>query len=102
MSAQKATRSRANAYLAGISTGSARMLIQVLVGLFLTPFILKFLDREQYAIFGLTLELLTWLTLLDIGVAAGLKMQAARLSGKPDPDRLNRMVSTAFFSQNAI
>jgi O-antigen/teichoic acid export membrane protein len=102
MPAQKATRSRAQAYLAGISTGSARMLIQVLVGVFLTPFILKFLDREQYAIFGLTLELLTWLTLLDIGVAAGLKMQAARLSGKPDPDRFNRMVSTAFFSQNAI
>lgn len=95
-------RSRSYNYLAGLGTGSVRMFVHVLVGVFLTPFTLRFLDRQEYAIFGLTLEILTWLTLLDVGITAGLRIQAARLTGKPDPERLNRMASTAFFSQNIV
>src|SRR5438094_886350 len=85
-----ANKSRAYNYLAGISTGTVRMLIHVMVGVCLTPFTLRFLDREEYAIFGLTLEILTWLTLLDVGISAGLRIQAARLTGKPDPEKFNR------------
>src|SRR5579872_7511084 len=97
-----AKKTRTFNYLAGLGTGSVRMFVHVLVGVFLTPFTLRFLDREEYAIFGLTLELLTWLTLLDVGITAGLRIQAARLTGQPDQDRLNRMASTAFFAQNAV
>jgi O-antigen/teichoic acid export membrane protein len=43
-----------------------------------------------------------WLGLLDIGIASGLSMQAAQLTGKSDPERLNRLASTAFFTQNAV
>ena len=99
---QPAAKSRSFNYLAGLSTGSVRMLVHVLVGVFLTPFTLHYLDREEYAIFGLTLELLTWLTLLDVGISAGLRIQAARMTGKPDSERLNRMASTAFFAQNVV
>lgn len=95
-------RSRSFNYLAGLSTGSVRMFVHVLVGVFLTPFTLRFLDRQEYAVFGLTLEVLTWLTLLDVGISAGLRIQAARLTGTPDPERLNRMASTAFFAQNIV
>ncbi|MDB6121285.1 MAG: Polysaccharide biosynthesis protein [Pedosphaera sp.] len=95
-------KTRSFNYLAGISTGTVRMLLHVLVGVFLTPFTLHYLDREEFAVFSLTLELLTWLTLLDVGISAGLRIQAARLSGKPDQEKLNRMASTAFFAQNFI
>src|SRR5204862_5578763 len=47
-------------------------------------------------------DLLMWLGLLDIGITSGLAVQAAQLSGKPDGERLNRLASTAFFTQNLV
>lgn len=94
--------SRLRNYVAGVSTGSARMLIHVLVGLWLTPFTLGYLDREEFAIFSLTLDILTWLTLLDLGITAGLRIQASRLAGTPAQETINRLASTAFFAQNAV
>ncbi len=89
-------------YLAGVGTSYVRMFANVLVGLWLTPFTLRYLDREQFAIFSLILSLLVWLGLLDFGITAGLRIQAARLAGGPDADKLNRLASTAFFAQNLI
>ena len=89
-------------YVAGIGTGSFRMLLQVVVGLWLTPFILRYLDRQEFAIFSLTLEVLTWLTLLDIGITAGLRTQAARFDNFAEQEKINRLASTAFFAQNII
>jgi Na+-driven multidrug efflux pump len=96
------TDSRFKRYLAGVGTGYVRMFAHVAVGLWLTPFTLRYLDREQYAIFSIILNLLTWLGLLDLGITAGLRIQAARLTGAPDKDRLNALASTAFFAQNVI
>jgi Na+-driven multidrug efflux pump len=95
-------KSRFQNYLAGLSTGAVRMLIQVLVGIWLTPFTLRYLDREQFAIFSIALDLLTWLTLLDIGISAGLRVQAARLTGATNQEKINRLASTAFLAQNVI
>ena len=96
------SHNRLRNYLTGLSTGSARMIIHVLVGLWLTPYTLRFLDREEFGLFTLTLDVLGWLTLMDLGITAGIRIQAARLSGQPEPEKINRLVSTAFFAQNAI
>lgn len=77
-------------------------LVTMVVGLWLTPFTLRFLNREEYAIFTLAGDMLMWLGLLDIGISAGLNVQAAQLSGKPDIERLNRLASTSFFTQNIV
>ena len=95
-----ATRTRT--YLKGLGSGYVATLATILVGLWLTPFTLRFLDREEYAVFTLASDLLMWLGMLDLGVTAGLNVQAAQLSGRPDPERLNRLASTAFFTQNGI
>ncbi|MCG3148769.1 MAG: hypothetical protein PCFJNLEI_02216 [Verrucomicrobiae bacterium] len=94
--------SRAANYLRGLGTGYVRMFVQVLVGLWLVPFTLQYLDRERFAIFSLTLGILGWLALLDFGITGGLRVQAARLTGRPNPDELNRLVSSAFFTQCAV
>ena len=94
--------SRTRNYLAGLGTGYAATLVTVAVGLWLTPFTLRFLDREEYAIFALAGDILMWLNLLDIGITAGLNVQAAQLTGRPDQDRLNRLASTAFFTQMVV
>ena len=89
-------------YVAGLGTGSFRMILQVAVGLWLTPFILHYLDRQEFAIFTLSLEVLNWLTLLDVGITAGLRAQAARFNNHQEQDRTNRLASTAFYTQNII
>jgi len=97
---RKGTKTRN--YIAGLTTGYVFMFANVLVGLWMTPFTLRFLDREQYAIFTMSGDVLMWLTLLDLGISAGLRVQAAQLMGRPDPERLNRLASTAFFAQNFV
>jgi O-antigen/teichoic acid export membrane protein len=94
--------SRTRNYLKGLTTGYAATLATIAVGLWLTPFTLRFLDREEYAIFALASDLLMWLGLLDIGITAGLNVKAAQLTGRPDAERLNRLASTAFFTQNVV
>jgi O-antigen/teichoic acid export membrane protein len=94
--------SRFRNYLAGVSTGSVRMFLHVLVGLWLTPFTLSYLNREEFAVFSLTLDVLGWLMLLDLGITAGLRVQASRLAGQPKQELVNRLASTAFFAQNVI
>ena len=94
--------SRTRNYAKGLVTGYAATLATILVGLWLIPFTLRFLDREEFAVFTLASDLLMWLGLLDLGITAGLNVQAAQLSGRPDRERLNRLASTAFFTQNLI
>jgi O-antigen/teichoic acid export membrane protein len=93
---------RSRRYLAGVLTSYAVTGLTVGVSLWLTPFALRFLDREEYALFVFGNDLLTWLVLLDLGVTAGLSAQAAQLTGRPDPDALNRLASRTFFTQIAL
>lgn len=97
-----AKSSRSSNYLKGLGTGYLTAFVTIAVGLWLTPFTLRFLDREEYAIFALASDLLMWLGLLDLGITAGLSVQAAQLFGKQDSKRLNQLASTAFFAQIII
>ena len=94
--------SRTRNYVAGLFSGYVLTFATIVVGLWLTPFTLSFLDREEYAIFMLAGDMLMWLGLLDLGITAGLRVQAAQLTGHPDQDRLNRLASTGFFTQNLV
>lgn len=94
--------SRTRNYLAGLFTGYLAIFSAVAVGLWLTPFTLRFLDREEYAIFALSGDIILWLSLLDLGTSAALRVQVAQLTGRPQLERLNRLVSTAFFMQLGV
>jgi O-antigen/teichoic acid export membrane protein len=94
--------SRTRNYLLGLSSGYVYTAATVIVGLWLTPFTLRFLDREQFAIFTLAADVLMWLTLLDFGISSALRIQAAQLTGRPDPEVLNRLASTAFFAEAGV
>jgi O-antigen/teichoic acid export membrane protein len=94
------THGRTRNYLAaGVLTGQAVVGLAVIVNLWLTPFTLRFLDRDEYALFVFSNDLLTWLVLLDLGMTAGLRAQAAQLTGRPDRLAMNRLASTTFFTQ---
>lgn len=94
--------SRTIRYLAGLLTGYTVTLVTLGVGFWLVPFTLRFLDREEFGIFTLAVDVLMWLTFLDLGVTAALKVQAAQLASRSQGERLNRLASTAFFTQLAV
>jgi O-antigen/teichoic acid export membrane protein len=94
--------SRTRNYLYGLSTGYTVTLVTILVGLWLTPFTLRYLDREAYAVFALASDLLMWLGLLDLGISAGLNVQVAKLTGNPDQAFLNQLASTAMIAQAVV
>ena len=58
LSENEARPSRTGNYLKGLASGYLATLATILVGLWLTPFTLRFLDREQYAIFTLASDVL--------------------------------------------
>jgi O-antigen/teichoic acid export membrane protein len=94
--------SRTRNYLTGLASGYVLAIGTSAVALWLTPFTLHFLDREEYAIFCLGSDVLLWLGLLDFGVTAGLTVKAAQLTGRPDPEQMNRLASTAFWGQMVV
>lgn len=92
-------RRRTYNYVAGVLSGYAVTSLAVAVNLLLTPFTLRFLDRDEYALFIFSNDLLTWLVLLDLGMTMGLRSQAAQLTGRPDRETMNCLASTTFFTQ---
>lgn len=95
----KAGNSRTQNYLAGLVTGYTVTFAGILVGLWLTPFVLRHLDREAYGIFALGSDVIGWLALLDIGISAGLNVHLARRVGTANVEEINRYVSSTFFAQ---
>jgi len=92
-------RSRTRNYMAGLLTGYTVTFVTIAVGLWLTPFILRFLSSAEYGINALASEVLTWLMIVDLGITPALKVQVAQQTGSPDRDQLNRLASTTFFTQ---
>lgn len=95
-------RSRTRSYLNGLASGYVVIVASIGVNLWLTPFVLRYLDREAFAVFLLVGDVLLWLGLIEIGYAAVLNVQAAQLSGRPDQAKLDSLASTTFFTQTAI
>lgn len=93
---------RTRNYVRGLTSGYVVTLATVLVGLWLTPFTLRYLDREEFGVFTLAGDVLIWLGLLELGITSVLNVKAAQLSGKPDQQQLNRLASTTFFAQCCI
>lgn len=77
------------------------MIVSLLVGLWLTPFILKYLSRPEYAIYAIATDLLSWLGLASLGVSSVFNSRGAQLMGSGDRRELDIVASTTFFTQLA-
>jgi O-antigen/teichoic acid export membrane protein len=86
-------------FIKGITSGYAFMAFNLIVSLWLVPFSLKHLSRPEYGIFAICSDLLGWLGLTSLGVAAAFNIKSGQLLGSNDKVELNLVTSTAFFSQ---
>jgi O-antigen/teichoic acid export membrane protein len=89
-----------NSYVKAITSGYAKTILTIVVGLWMVPFTLKFLTLAEYGVFAIAGDILIWLGLLQLGTGATLNSRAAQLIGKGDTARLTELTSTAFVLQS--
>jgi O-antigen/teichoic acid export membrane protein len=74
--------SRTNRFLKGIGFGYASQVITMLVGLWLTPFLLHRVGQHDYGLWLVGTQLMFYLALLDLGVVALLPRETAFATGR--------------------
>jgi membrane protein EpsK len=72
--------------------------IITLAGFVATPVILRLTSEALYGYWLTTLSILGYLALTELGLGTSFARAVAALAGRDDPDLLNRVISSAFFS----
>jgi O-antigen/teichoic acid export membrane protein len=80
--------SRTHRLLGGLSIGYVALLLNMVVGLVLTPFLIGSLGSHTYGLWLVALQLLGYMALLDIGVLALVPRETAATSGGGVPARV--------------
>ncbi len=93
---------RRSRFVATVASAYGLITASILVNLWLTPFVLRFISREEYAVFVLALDVIVWLGFLDLGMTTGLGVRLARLRGNDESDEMSKLASSAFVSQFAF
>jgi O-antigen/teichoic acid export membrane protein len=76
--------------------------VNVLVGIFLSPYILHRLGDEAFGLWILIFSMTGYYGLFDLGIRSSIVRYVAKYSATDEHDELNRLVSTALWSYGAI
>src|SRR5437667_5266137 len=76
--------------------------VNVLVGLFVSPYILHRLGDEAFGIWVLIFSVTGYYGLFDLGIRSSIIRYVAKYTATDDQDQLNRLVNTAMFSYGGI
>lgn len=87
--------SRARRVIEGVAASGAHQVIVLAVSLLVTPLLLHTLGTEEYGTWVVLLQVVTQLSLLDLGVTPVLTRRVAQADGAGDPDAGSRWVSAA-------
>src|SRR5215213_11625496 len=80
--------------LVGAATNWLAFAATLLVGFFLTPYLVRTLGDGPYGVWAFVESILAYFTLFDLGIAACVVRFVARFHATGDRDDLNRLVST--------
>jgi O-antigen/teichoic acid export membrane protein len=80
--------------LMGAFTNWLSFAATLLVGFFLTPYLVRCLGAGPYGLWIFVESILAYFTLFDMGIAAGVVRFVARYHASDDREELNRLVST--------
>jgi O-antigen/teichoic acid export membrane protein len=76
--------------------------VNVLVGIFLSPYILHRLGDEAFGLWILIFSVTGYYGLFDLGIRSSIVRYVAKYSATDEHDELNRLVNTAMFSYSGI
>ena len=80
---------RAQRLIGGLGLGYLHTAATVIVGLWLTPFLLRRLGSHDYGLWLLGTQVVFYLGLMDLGIVALIPREVAGASGLPDEDRIH-------------
>jgi O-antigen/teichoic acid export membrane protein len=76
--------------------------INVVVGIFLSPYILHRLGDEAFGLWILIFSVTGYYGLFDLGIRSSIVRYVAKYSAVDDHEQLNRLINTAMFSYSAV
>src|SRR5271170_5515001 len=74
--------SRSKRFLSGVVFGYSNQVLIMVVGLWLTPFLLRHLGQHDYGLWLTALQIMTYLALADFGIVALLPRSVAYATGR--------------------
>ena len=80
---------RAQRLMGGLGLGYLHTVATVLVGLWLTPFLLRQLGSHDYGLWLLGTQVVFYLGLMDLGIVALIPREVASASGLPERERVS-------------
>lgn len=86
-------------FIKAITTGYAYTIVNLLVSLWLLPYVLQFLTRSEYAIFAILTDISNWLALASLGIGPSLNVRGGQLIANKKFTLLNKVVNSAFWGQ---
>jgi O-antigen/teichoic acid export membrane protein len=85
-----------------IFSGYALFFLNNVVALFLTPYMLKFVTKEEYGLYILCVDFLAWVGFLEFGTSKVVESKTGHLIAKDDTLGINKMFNSSFFFQLTI
>ena len=82
-----------------ISSSFTLFLLNNIAALFLTPYMLQFISKEEYGLYILCVDFLAWMGFLDLGINKVIETKAAHLMVKEDFEGLNKTLNSALSVQ---
>ena len=76
--------------------------VNVLVGIFLSPYIIHHLGDEAFGLWVIIFSVTGYYGLFDLGIRSSIVRYVAKYSATEEHDELNRLVNTAMFSYTGI
>jgi O-antigen/teichoic acid export membrane protein len=76
--------------------------VNILVGIFLSPYILHHLGDEAFGLWVLIFSITGYYGLFDLGIRSSIVRYVATYSATRDYDELNRLLGTALFAYSGI
>ncbi len=76
--------------------------VNVLVGIFLSPYILHHLGDDAFGIWILIFSITGYYGLFDLGIRSSIVRYVAKYAATNEEDEVNRLVNTALFSYSVI
>ena len=76
--------------------------VNVVIGIFLSPYILHRLGDEAFGIWVLIFSITGYYGLFDLGIRSSIVRYVAKYSATDDHEELNRLLNTALFSYSVI
>ncbi len=99
---ERLLRGRLRRYLSAVTAGMLARLATPLLALLVTPYALNVLGTQRYGLFALALALSAWLSLVDPGLAPGLRVVLARRSRRLDAPELRPLLGAAAAGQSGL